>query len=177
MFKSFQFVVGGALISAGTSMIVTKHVIQHTLDTTPKAETVVVKELPETKVEAKPEPKASLGRVAFDNERPLVRAGWTTGKTQAIDGGTCTPAIGPDGQEVVVVEFDGTGASDGEAAITAMMAKDGWIKSTIDYMSMFKGGRTASIAMMPDRNKTTYVIGTGSNFRAARYAEESFRKN
>lgn len=178
MLKSIPFVLGVALISAGTSMIATKTVIQHTLDLTPKAETIVVKEPVEAKAEPKPEPQASLGKMAFDNERPLTRAGWKAGKSERVGDATCTPAVGPDGQEVVVVEFDGGRSMlDVEGVVYGMMEKDGWKKSDTEYMSMWKGGRYASVAHVLDRNRGTCVIGTGTSLRAARYAEESFRKN
>ena len=143
MFKSIPLAtiplaIGVALISSGTSIIVTKKTIDR-LDHSAKVETVVVKELPAApKAEPTAEPvsgKGSLGQIVFDNERPIIPAGWkSTSKAVGIEAGVCFPVIGPQGQEVVVVELDGSiGMVEAEKLIGEMMEKDGWRKGS-EYM-------------------------------------------
>lgn len=172
-FYLVTFMVAQVVVVGAVAVFITKHTIDQ-YDTSGRTETIVIKD-DRPPPEAKPEPKAAdLGRMVFDNERPLVPADWKVVRTERISDATCTAAVGPDGQTVVAVEFDtGRSMSDAEAAIYAMMEKDGWTKST-DYMAMWKGGRSASISLMLTRNKTTYAIGTGSNVRAARYSVECF---
>lgn len=167
-----SFMVAQILVTGSVAVLVARNVIDQ-YDTSTKPETTVIRESAWTKSE----PDGNLGRMAFDNERPVVKAGWKAGTTERIGGADCTPAVGPNGEEVVVVEFDaGLSMSDAESAVYAMMAKGGWKKSDAEYMSMWKAGRTASIKMLPDRVKTTYAIGTGWGERSARESADAFAK-
>jgi len=170
-FYLVAFMVAQTLLVGSVAALVAKHTIDQ-YDHGTKPETIVVRELPEPKAEPKPE--ANLGKMAFDNEYPLVPAGWKVGRVERIGAAVCTSVTGPGREEVIVVEFDLGSKVDPQAEVFRMMEQGGWQKSTTDYMAMWKGGRTADVSLMPNRNKATYVVGTGNGVYSARESTKQF---
>lgn len=169
------FTVGNVLVCVGTSGLTTKYVVGQ-YDRSPAVETVVLRELPEPKVEPKAEAKKiSVGELVMQNEQPVVPAGWKAGTPERIGRTVCTPAVGPGGEEVVVVEFDGDASfAAAEVELKDGMKAGGW-KDEASGRGLWKSGKSATIERIWDRNRTTYVVAKGKDFSAAEDAAERFR--
>lgn len=174
-FYLVTFMVAQVCVAGAVAAFVAKHTIdQYDHSTTP--ETVVVKELPGPKAEARPA-TANVGQMLFENERPLVPAGWKAGWAERIGRANCTPLVGPNGEEVVAVEFDGgVGHEDAEKEISAGLLAGGWRNEGGSGGSYWRGGKTAVVERLWDRNRNTYVVAKGKDHRTATEAAKSFLK-
>lgn len=166
------YIVGFTFAQVVATGACVAYVLSH-FDHGTRGETIVVAGPAETKVEAKKvEPrKTSIGELVTATERPLLPADWKTGTPVAVGRATCTPAIGPDGEQIVIVEFRDRHMNDDLAELLASMGADGWKSSTPSGTTLNRTGpghRSAVVDHVWNRNYPTFVVAKAYDETAAR---------
>ncbi len=172
------YIVGFTLAQVVATGAVIAYVLSH-FDHGTRGETIVVAGPTEAKLEAKVEAAKSIGRIVSEAERPLAPKGWTAGPAVRSGRAVCTPVVGPNGEEAVVVEFpDGVDHDAAKAELVAGMEADGWRKSstTEGFFRTGSGRYHAQIDRVFSRRSMTFVVGKGEVWSEANDVTKPFHR-